>query len=143
MINNDDIDNFKNTKKEFIDLINENFLSPINSFTEEEKYSKCDKIVKSINKNLKNSKDFSHKRIRKFIMFKYVEDISKLFNDRLVKKQKIKILQSISFMYLGYIHYSCETDLILIKNSYFKEEKLNLLHNFINLMNRIPWNIDQ
>ncbi|ORD96219.1 hypothetical protein HERIO_1829 [Hepatospora eriocheir] len=116
MINNDDLDNLQNTKEEFIDFINENFLCHINSFTKEEKYSKCAKIIISINRILKYSKNFSHKKIRNFIMFKYVKDVSKIFDDKLDKKQKIKILQSISYMFQWYIHYSCKTDLILTKN---------------------------
>ncbi|ORD99190.1 hypothetical protein A0H76_1255 [Hepatospora eriocheir] len=58
MINNDDIDNLQNTKKEFIDFINENFLSRINSFTKKEKYYKCKRFNDNINKKLKNSKTF-------------------------------------------------------------------------------------
>ncbi|ORD99355.1 hypothetical protein A0H76_989 [Hepatospora eriocheir] len=143
MINNDDIDNLQNTKKEFTDLINQNFLSHINSFTKDEKFSKCDKIIESINRHLKNSKIFSPKEIRNLILFEYVKDVSKIFDDKLDKNQKREILQLISYMYLGYIHYSCKTDLILTKDCYFNREKSRLLNNFINLMNRIPWNIEQ
>ncbi|ORD97080.1 hypothetical protein HERIO_1038 [Hepatospora eriocheir] len=74
---------------------------------------------------------------------KFFEDISKLRDIKLDKNHTKKIFKLISYMYLGYIHYSCETNLIPKKDGYFMREKSMLLHNFINLINELPWNIDQ
>ncbi|ORD99624.1 hypothetical protein A0H76_524 [Hepatospora eriocheir] len=137
IINNDDIDNFKNTKKEFIDLINQNLLSRINSFTNKEKIFKCDKINESINSYLKSDKFSLYNKIGGLSLFKYFEDISKSFDDRLDKNNKKKIFKLISYIYLGYIHSSCKTDLISKKECYFTSEKSILLRNFINLINTI------
>ncbi|ORE00422.1 hypothetical protein A0H76_974 [Hepatospora eriocheir] len=76
-------------------------------------------------------------------MFQYVIKISKTFDNRLDKKKKKKILKSITYIYLWYIYSSCKTDLISKKDGYFKREKPILLLNFFNLINELPWNIDQ
>ncbi|ORD95376.1 hypothetical protein HERIO_2543 [Hepatospora eriocheir] len=143
MINNDDIENLQSTKEEFIDLIDKNFLSRFNSFTENEKLYKCKKFIESINKFFKIGKFYQREKIEYFMVFEYFEDISKLRGIKLDKNHMKKIFKLISYMYLGYIHSSCETNLISTRNSYFEAEKIKVLRNFINLMNRVPWNIDQ
>ncbi|ORD99343.1 hypothetical protein A0H76_1003 [Hepatospora eriocheir] len=137
MINNDDIDNLQTTKKEFIDLINQNFLSRINSLTKKEKEYKYERFIASINKFLNSVVVHTRENIGGLSLFEYLGDVSKIFDDKLDKNNKKKILKSITYIYFGYIHSSCKTDLILTKKSYFTREKSILLNTFINLMNTI------
>ncbi|ORD95443.1 hypothetical protein HERIO_2494 [Hepatospora eriocheir] len=143
MINNDDIENLQTTKEEFIDLIDKNFLSRFNSLTKDEKFNEFENFIGSINRYLKSDAFFINEEIGGLNLFEYFKDISKSFDDRLDKNNKKKILKLISYIYLGYIHFSCKIDLIKLKKCYFTDEKSKLLRDFINLMNRVPWNIDE